>query len=386
MASAQALRHQIETALAERVPAALTPAPRAVREVTSCGNRVLDQILKGGLPCSSITEFVGKQCSGRTTMSLAYIAAMTQAGNVCAWIDVANELDPLAVAANGVDLDRLLWVRCGTHGVPSLPASAARQACPERTEASVPQPRHTGGGSPHPRSEGRDMPQAILALLDAHGGLADHQLRREKKAIGTPGMPNRQIAWRSEHREEQVNSDRLPSRRGDNLPSSMTPPQRKAGAQPGVDPLNPGLHGLPVAHSVTAGKPWHGLDQALRATDLLLQGGGFSAIVLDLGSTPPDIVWRIPLATWFRFRAACDRTRVSLLLLTQHPCARSSAELVVRLETGAMEAQNKVMTGIRYRASTERSRFHEKNARIVPIRKPPQSERPGEWKSEAAWA
>ena len=91
----------------------------------------------------------------------------------------------------------------------------------------------------------------------------------------------------------------------------------------------------------------------------LLQGGGFGAIVLDLGSLPPEMAWRIPLATWFRFRAACERTRASLLLLTQHPCARSSAELVVRMEAGDMEAESRVMTGIRYRAVVERSRTQE---------------------------
>ncbi|MDQ2834513.1 MAG: hypothetical protein M3Y50_12345 [Acidobacteriota bacterium] len=39
-------------------------------------------------------------------------------------------------------------------------------------------------------------------------------------------------------------------------------------------------------------------------TDLLLQAGGFSAIVLDLGSIAPEHVSRIPLATWFRYGAA----------------------------------------------------------------------------------
>ena len=113
-------------------------------------------------------------------------------------------------------------------------------------------------------------------------------------------------------------------------------------------------------------------------------------IVFDLGSTPPEMAWRIPLATWFWFRAACERTRTSLMLLTQHPCARSSAELVVRLQAGDMEAQSKVMTGIRYQIATERSRSNESVARVIPIRKPPQSDRhgfeqPGQWTSAAAW-
>jgi recombination protein RecA len=229
------------------------------------------------------------------------------------------------------------------------------------------------------------MPDAITAMLNAHGGLYDHQARHEKKMIGTPGAPNRPLSARSEQREEQVNSDRMPPRRGDNL--NLAPrcaeqqPRRVASQHSGERmPVNPNLSGS--ATSATS-KPWQALDQALRATDLLLQGGGFSAIVLDLGSTPAGIAWRIPLATWFRFRAACERTRVSLLLLTQHPCARSSAELVVRLEPGTMATESKVMTGILYRAATERNRSR---GEVVSIRKPPQSERPGQWKSEAAWA
>jgi hypothetical protein len=49
------------------------------------------------------------------------------------------------------------------------------------------------------------------------------------------------------------------------------------------------------------------MDQALRAMDLLLQAGGFGAIVLDMESVAPEHVSRIPLATWFRYRAAAER-------------------------------------------------------------------------------
>ena len=130
---------------------------------------------------------------------------------------------------------------------------------------------------------------------------------------------------------------------------------------------------------------WQALDQGLRAADLLLHSGGFSSIVLDLGSVPPEIAWRVPLATWFRFRAACERSRTSLVLLTQHPCARSSAELVLRLKAGKIEAHGNVMAGVHYSAVPERSRF-ENTPRVVPIRKQPHSEQPGHWTSETAWA
>jgi recombination protein RecA len=228
------------------------------------------------------------------------------------------------------------------------------------------------------------MPEAIGAMLQAHGGLYDKQLRREKKAIGTPGMPNRRLSERSEDREEQVNSDRLPARRGDNLaiPRCSEPLPRRTPSQHSGARLPANHSGARASGSNRPGTPWQALDQALRSTDLLLQGGGFHAIVLDLGNTPPEAALRIPLATWFRFRGACERSRASLILLTQHPCARSSAELVVRLQTGSMEVENSVMTGIRYQAITERSRS-QKN--VMPIRKPPQPERPDEWKSAAPW-
>ena len=83
-----------------------------------------------------------------------------------------------------------------------------------------------------------------------------------------------------------------------------------------------------------AGRPWGRIEQALKVTDLLLQAGGFGAIVLDMGSLAPEHVSRIPLATWFRYRAAAERTQASVVLLTQYPCAKSSAGLVLRLESG----------------------------------------------------
>ncbi len=334
-------------------------------------------------------ELVGVNCSGRTTAALAYVAAIVQTGSVCAWIDVADALDPESAAACGVDLERLLWVRCGADQQIEQPAlPEAPQGVSSVLAGDPASSRHTGCGSPHPRSEGKDMPQAVSALMAAHGGLYDKHVRRAKRSIGTPGVANRPLSRRSEDREEQVNSDRLPPRRGDNLaiePRCAEPQPRR------VAPMPSRKSRLPMASDLsriatTGKKPWPVLDQALRVADLLLQGGGFSVIVLDLGSTAPEVAWRIPLATWFRFRAACERTRVSLILLTQHPCARSSAEVVVRLEGGSIEAESRVMTGVHYQSVVQRSRSHESEARVVPIRKPPQSATAGSWKSEAAWA
>jgi recombination protein RecA len=321
-------------------------------------------------------------------MALAYVAAITKSGSVCAWIDEADMLDPECAAASGVDLERLLWVRCGLGAQASaLSTSLPCNDTPARAVSAPATPPFGGGGGLHPRSEGRDMPQAIRSMLHAHGGLYDRQIRREAKP-GTPGAPNRPLSFRPIDREEQVASDRMPARRGERTyePRCAEPqPKRRAsvstqyaaglGVTAKAAPFDSGIR--------RSSKSWRTLDQALRAVDLLLQGGGFSAIVLDLGSTSPEFAWRIPLATWFRFRAACERSRISLLVLTQHSCARSAAELVVSMETGSIDAENKVMTGIRYRAEIERQRSSQD--KLVPIRKPPQSER-GRWRGNATWA
>ena len=131
--------------------------------------------------------------------------------------------------------------------------------------------------------------------------------------------------------------------------------------------------------SNSIGQPWtrpgfSHLDQALRATDILLQAGGFSTIVLDLGSTPPEHSARIPLATWFRFRQAADRTRGSLLVLGAQPVAQSSAALV--LECAQMNPQSAgrtVLAGCECQVRTGRVASVASNLNLVGRRKPPVS-------------
>jgi recombination protein RecA len=126
-------------------------------------------------------------------------------------------------------------------------------------------------------------------------------------------------------------------------------------------------------------KPWAQLEQAVRATDLLLQAGGFTALVLDLGNVAPEHAFRIPLATWFRFRQAADRTRCSLLVLGQQPFAQSSAAVV--LECAPQRAQssgNAVLTGFSWQVHHGRQRFA---PTLTITRKPPAST----WSADSPW-
>jgi recombination protein RecA len=227
MPTAQTLRLEIEQALERRFPAALSPAPRAALETAATGIDEVDALLSGGLPVGAISELTGPECSGRTSLAMAFLGARTQEGQVCAWVDVEDAFDAESAAASGVCLTQLLWVRCG----------------------------------------------------DA----------------------------RSERRKD--------------------------------------------------GKPWGRLDQAIRTTDLLLQAGGFSAIVLDMGGTPPGYARRIPLATWFRFRHAAQRTQCSLVVIGQRACAQSSADVALECMAVRTHSTSKtVMTGCDYEVRRERVR------------------------------
>jgi recombination protein RecA len=338
-----ALRQQLEAALAHRIPSALTPAPRLLRPVASTGIPVLDELLEGGLPLGAITEMVGPECSGRTSLALSFVSQMTQTGKACAWIDVSNALDPESAAATGVDLSRLLWVRCGVPPSTSTQSIATDGfALPEKYLIPPPIKKglHGGGFGPHPRNE-------VKGLSDAVGGFLRVEVTAPRCA-----EPQRRIKPEREVFEPN-------------------PPRQLA------------THRKPVV----SGKPWSRLEQALRVTDLLLQSGGFSAIVLDMGSIAPEYASRVPLATWFRYRAAAEKSQASILLLTQHACAKSSAGLVLRLQPGnALHEEKTVFTGVEYRVEVARERFQPVSTNVIPLRKPPQRERDASWQSRATWA
>ncbi len=73
------------------------------------------------------------------------------------------------------------------------------------------------------------------------------------------------------------------------------------------------------------------VDQSLRATDLVLQGGGFGMVVLDLSDIPAETVRYVPLNAWFRFRRTVENTSTILLLLSRESNAKTCASLVLRL-------------------------------------------------------
>jgi recombination protein RecA len=179
------LRAQLESALGERASSPFTDIERRVWECISSGIPSLDAAI-GGLPRGAITEICGGTSSGRTSLALTVLASMSRKDEVCALVDGMDAFDPESGAASGIDMQRLLWVRC------------------------------------------------------------------------------------------------------------------------------------------------RNVDQVLRSTDLLLQGGGFGMVALDLSDLPQKALHGVPLATWFRFQRTIENTPTLLLLIGRESSAKSAAALVLR--------------------------------------------------------
>jgi len=143
-------------------------------------------ILQLDLPRGALTEIVGPASSGRASLLLSILAAAAVRQEVCALIDAEDGFDPTSAAAAGVDLGRLLWVRCS-----------------------------------------------------------------------------------------------------------------------------------------------HNAEHALKAADLLIQGGGFGLVVMDLGDTPPRQARRISLTSWFRLRRAVEHTPTVLIAVSRQSNAKTCASLVL---------------------------------------------------------
>jgi len=70
---------------------------------------------------------------------------------------------------------------------------------------------------------------------------------------------------------------------------------------------------------------------------LLLHGGGFGLVALDIADAPVRLVRQVPLNVWFRLRRAVEHTPTALLVLSRESNAKTCASLVLRLEREATQ-------------------------------------------------
>jgi recombination protein RecA len=98
------------------LPTTLGFRPQArSRETLPSGLASLDALIDG-FPRGSISEIIGPDSSGRTTVIHSLLALSTSKYEICAYVDTDDSFDPVSAAASGVALSQLLWVRCG-HNV-----------------------------------------------------------------------------------------------------------------------------------------------------------------------------------------------------------------------------------------------------------------------------
>jgi hypothetical protein len=239
-------------------------------EMFSSGIAELDAIT-GGIPRGCLTEICGTASSGKTSLLLATIAAASRREESCVLIDASDSFDPASGMAAGLDLTKLLWIRCSQHKL-SYKARARMPASPKST-------------------------------------------RIEKSA-----------------------------------PSNFKFVEARASS--------------PVLK----------LEQVLKATDLILQSGGFGLVALDLAGIPEKFVRRIPLTSWFRFQRAVEHTKTALMVVSEFSCAQTCAALAVKLcnELSAFSHQSsgktshaQVLEGMNIQAEIMRSRLERKPMQSV---------------------
>ena len=99
-------------------------------------------------------------------------------------------------------------------------------------------------------------------------------------------------------------------------------------AEDSFDPLSAAASGVHLERLLWV-RCAHNAEHALKAADLLIQGGGFGLVAMDLGDTPPEIARRISLTSWFRLRRAVENTPTVLVIVARQSTAKTCASLML---------------------------------------------------------
>jgi recombination protein RecA len=275
---------------------------RPAVEVQPSGVAELDALLGGGFPRGSLIELCGGASSGRTSLAFSLLARATEHQESCSFVDVSDSLDPLSLAAAGVELSRVLWIRCGLGAEQAVgKTSPYLVAAEEKPESPTKKSVHAHGWR-HPRELMRGVERAIPSIM----------------GMRSPAGANPELHVIARCAGEQVERDREPPRRGIRPARFVPKTEVSLPEEVRVDTKNM--------------KPWKRLEQALKATDLLLHSGGWGVVVVDLGGISWADARRVNLSMWFRFRRAIENTPTILLLLGEESCAKSCASLVLHCQ------------------------------------------------------
>ena len=99
-------------------------------------------------------------------------------------------------------------------------------------------------------------------------------------------------------------------------------------AEDAFDPTSAAAAGVRLERLLWV-RPAHNAEQALKAADLLIQGGGFGLVAMDLGDTRPETARRISLTSWFRLRRGVEHTPTVLVTLARQSNAKPCASQIL---------------------------------------------------------
>ncbi len=77
------------------------------------------------------------------------------------------------------------------------------------------------------------------------------------------------------------------------------------------------------------------LEHAFKAADMILQGGGFGLVGLDISDVPAKDARRIISSWWYRFRRTVEKTPTALVVIAADSCVRSCASLTLEMKREA---------------------------------------------------
>jgi len=297
-------------------------------DLQSTGIAELDAILGGGFPRGSIVELCGSASSGRTSVSFSLLAKATERQETCAYVDVSDSLDPMSLASAGVDLQRLLWIRCGAavNSTRSEQSSSRLQSSRAPQGHTLPFLENNREKSKrtqvwqHPRDQIRGIETSLPAIMRNSEERKHENQTRKVQPIKSPSSESTEMPVIARCTGEQLETARESYRQRVVTETPEAPWSR-----------NSSQHVAPKS-SVSNDKPWKKLEQALKTTDLLLHSGGWGVVVFDLGNISWVDARRIELSTWFRFRRAIENTPTILLLLGEDSCAKSCSSLVLHCQ------------------------------------------------------
>jgi hypothetical protein len=103
---------EVEAHFRGRTSAAFVGHLRPAATTLPTGIEGIDRHI-GGIPLGAITEVVARRyaSSGQKSLQAQLLARATQE-RICALVDATDSFDPKSAQSMGVNLDRLLWVRC----------------------------------------------------------------------------------------------------------------------------------------------------------------------------------------------------------------------------------------------------------------------------------